>query len=438
MKRFLRVVSAAALPALVLGACGSGTGTGTGGDPAAASTGGAASAAASVVNADDCADPEGAKAPITGTLKVGWSAPTSGPLADAVGNVIEGMKARFAVENAKGGIGGVKLEVVVKDDAFNPERAKANVGELIQKEGVHVLETFGSGQVDAIADDQNDACVPLLFAQASVPAYRDIEKFPWTTEYLPSADVEMGVVVESLKKKYPNGAKIALAANQTESGQGIANGLKKAIEGTGFTIAAEAPLTDPRTAASSLKSSGAPILVNAGVTTDCLALTQAIGRVGWKPETVIQPSNCADGATLYAPAGDAADGQQILRWLKDPANAAFADDAAVKEYLQLSAANGADSPTNSYTVNGWAIADLMVDDFTRAAKLEGGLSRVSIMQAARTQNYQPPMFIDGISFTMSPTQAYGVLAFQPFTWKAADKAFAVGGDVIDISSQYDK
>ena len=65
MKRFLRVVSAAALPALVLGACGSGSGTDTG-STEAESTGGAASAAAAVVKADDCADPEGAKAPITG------------------------------------------------------------------------------------------------------------------------------------------------------------------------------------------------------------------------------------------------------------------------------------------------------------------------------------------------------------------------------------
>lgn len=427
MKRLATVATFVAASTLVLSACGSSSSDSDGG-----------ASAAGVVSADDCADPDAATAEITGTLKVGWTAATSGPLADAVGNVIEGMKARFAVENAAGGIDGVKIDVVVKDDAFNPERAKVNVGELIQKDKVDVLDTFGSGQLDAIADDQNDACVPLLFGQASVPAYRDIENFPWTTEYLPSADVEMGVVVESLKKKYPNGAKVALAVNQTESGKGVADGFTKAVKGTNLEIVAEEPLTDPKTAASSLKASNADVLVDAGVTTDCLALSQAIGRVGWKPDTVIQPSNCADGATLYEPAGDAADGQQILRWLKDPANVEFKDDAAVTSYLKDSAANGADSPLNSYTVNGWAIGDLMVDNFKRAAESKDGLSRLAIMQAARTQDYQPPMFIDGVKFKMSPTQAYGILAFKPYTWNAKGKTFEGAGDVIDISDDYDK
>ncbi|MDP1165151.1 hypothetical protein, partial [Klebsiella pneumoniae] len=91
---------------------------------------------------------------------------------------------------------------------------------------VDVLGTFGAGQLNAIADDQTTACVPLLFAQAGMPEFRVIEDFPWTTEYLPDPGVEMEVVVESLKKKYPNGANVALATNQTESGQGIANGFE--------------------------------------------------------------------------------------------------------------------------------------------------------------------------------------------------------------------
>ncbi|SDH15552.1 ABC transporter substrate-binding protein [Klenkia brasiliensis] len=430
MRRTTRVATAA-LAALLLGACGTNTGASDDG-----TDGGDTADAASVVTADDCADPDAATAEITDTLKVGWSAPLSGPLADAVGNVIAGMEARFAVANDEGGIDGVQLEVVTRDDAFNPERAKANVGELIQSEGVDVLDTFGSGQLSAMADDQTDACVPLLFAQASVPAYRDVEQYPWTTEYLPSAEVEAQVVVESLTAQYPDGATVAMAVNQSESGQGIADAYRDAFEGTDFELVGEAPLTDPNTAASTLKATGAQILVDAGVTTDCLALTNAIGRAGWAPETVIQPSNCADGATLYAPAGEAADGQQILRWLKDPANPAFADDPDVQQYLEQAQANGADDPTNSYTVNGWVIADLMVDVFTQAADSEDGLSRLSIMQAARTQDYAPPMFIDGISYQMSPTQSFGILAFEPYTWNAAAAEFESAGDVVDISSRY--
>ena len=163
-------------------------------------------------------------------------------------------------------------------------------------------------------------------------------------------------------------------------------------------------------------------------------MSQAIGRVGWKPDTVTMPSNCADGDTLFAPAGDAADGQQVMRWLKDPEGAAFADDEDVKSYLADSKANGASMPENSYTVNGWAIGDLMVDIFKRAAESDDGLSRLSIMQAARTQDYHPSMFIEDIKYRMTPEKSTGIAAFQPWLWNAGDKGWDIGGDVIDISS----
>ncbi|MEO3786826.1 ABC transporter substrate-binding protein [Actinocorallia sp. B10E7] len=408
---------------LLLSACG------TGGSSDEENTG----ASGEIVSAADCADPKAAAEKITGTLKVGWSAPLSGPLAAAVGAVIDGMRARFAVANEAGGVNGVKLEIISKDDAFNPEKAKANGLELIQKDGVHVLETFGAGQVNAMADDQNEACVPLLFGQASVPQYKDAKNFPWTTEYLPEGGVEMKAVVEQLKKKYPDGVEVALAANQTESGQSYANGFKAAIKGTNITIVKEAPLTDPNAAVTTLKESGAKVLVDAGVTTDCLALTQAVGRSGWKPETFVQPANCVDGATLYAPAGDAADGQQIMVWLKDPGNALYKDDQAVKEYLSNAEKHGVKAPLNSYTVNGWAIGDLMVDAFTKAAASSDGLSRIGIIKAARTQSYAPPMFIDGVKWTMSVENSLGISGFKPFTWSASKKTFEAGGDVIDIS-----
>jgi branched-chain amino acid transport system substrate-binding protein len=350
--------------------------------------------------------------------------------------VIQGMKDRFAVENAAGGISGVKLEVVARDDAFDPAKAKANVAQLIQSDKVDVLDTFGSGQVDAVADDQNAACVPLLFAQAGVPTYRDVSNFPWTTEYLPSADVETAFDVELLKQKYPNGAKVAIAENQTESGKGLSDGFKKALQGTNFQLVGEAPLTDPAAAATTLKATGAQVLFDAGVTTDCPALTTAMGRAGWKPDTVIQPSNCVDGNTLYKPAGAAADGQLLPVWLKNPASPMYASDPGVVDYLAKEKAQNNQAPTNSYTVNGWVIGDLMIDVFKKAAASADGLSHAGIMEAARNQDYQPPMFIDGIHFKMTPTASYGIMAFRPFQWSASDAQFKPFADVIDISGKY--
>ncbi|MEU7868725.1 ABC transporter substrate-binding protein [Dactylosporangium sp. NPDC049140] len=424
---------AAATATLLLAACSNAN---SGDDPEPAASGASAAAGAWKAPTQDCDDPAAATKEISGTLKVGWSAALSGPLAGAVGAVLQGMKDRFAVENAAGGINGVKLDVVTRDDAFDPAKAKANVGQLIQSDKVDVLDVFGSGQLDAVADDQNAACVPLLFAQSGVPTFRDVKSFPWTTQYLPSADVETAFDVELLKKKYPNGAKVAIAANQTESGKGLADGFKKALQGTNLELVKEVSLADPAAAATTLSASGAQVLFDAGVTTDCPALSTAIGRSGWKPETFIQPSNCVDGNTLYKPAGAAADGQLVPVWLKNPASDLYASDPGMTDYLaKLKAQNNA-APTNSYTVNGWVIGDLMIDVFKKAASSPSKLSHAGIMEAARTQEYQPPMFIDGIKWKMAPTAPLGILAFRPFQWDATAVAFKPFGDVIDISGKY--
>jgi len=434
MRRHQYVVAAFAATTLLLGACSNANSD----DKATPGGPGAGSAAAGAWKAPtaDCTDPAAATKEITGTLKVGWSAALSGPLAGAVGNVLQGMKDRFAVENAAGGINGVKLDVVTRDDAFDPAKAKANVGQLIQSDKVDVLDVFGSGQLDAVADDQNAACVPLLFAQSGVPTFRDVKNYPWTTQYLPSADVETAFDVELLKQKYPNGAKVAIAANQTASGKGLADGFKKAIEGTNLTLVKEVSLADPAAAATTLSSSGAQVLFDAGVTTDCPALSIAIGRSGWKPETFLQPSNCVDGNTLYKPAGAAADGQLVPVWLKNPASPLYAADAGVTDFAAKVKAANNPAPTNSYTVNGWVLGDLMIDVFKKAAASQSKLSHAGIMEAARVQEYQPPMFIDGIKWKMAPTAPLGILAFRPFQWNAAETQFKPFGEVIDISSKY--
>jgi branched-chain amino acid transport system substrate-binding protein len=424
-----RYVVAAFAATLLLGACSNAN---SGNEPEAT---GSAAAGGWKAPVGDCDSPAAATKEISGTLKIGWSAALSGPLAGAVGAVLQGMSDRFAVENAAGGVNGVKLEVVTRDDAFDPAKAKANVGQLIQSDKVDVLDVFGSGQLDAVADDENAACVPLLFAQAGVPTFRDVKNFPWTTQYLPSADVETAFDVELLKQKYSNGAKVAIAANQTKSGKGLADGFKKALQGTNFELVKEVLLADPAAAATTLSVSGAQVLFDAGVTTDCLALSIAVGRSGWKPETFIQPSNCVDGTTLYKPAA-AADGQLVPVWLKNPASPLYASDPGVQDYLaKLKAQNNA-APTNSYTVNGWVLGDLMVDVFKKAAASQSKLSHAGIIETARVQEYQPPMFIDGIKWKMTPNAPLGILAFRPYQWNAAEAQFKPFGDVIDISSKY--
>ena len=60
----------------------------------------------------------------------------SGPNRDLGLNMVEGMRTCFAAVNAEGGIHGRRLELVVLNDGYEPERARANMVELLEERNV--------------------------------------------------------------------------------------------------------------------------------------------------------------------------------------------------------------------------------------------------------------------------------------------------------------
>jgi branched-chain amino acid transport system substrate-binding protein len=332
------------------------------GSASASGTGGKASGFK--VSTSDCTDAAAATKKVTDTWKIGYSAPLSGPVAGVVTYALDGYKARIAAENAKGGINGVKIDVTYKDDAYTPDKAKANVTQFLQSDHVDSLITFGSGPVGAIADDQNAACVPLLYPSSSVQKYRDISQYPWTVQYLPAGDAEARYDVGVIKAKFPDGAKVGIAENQTASGKGESQSFQDAAKGTNLTISVVAPSTDPNAAATQLAAAKVDVVYDAGITTDCGPLVQAMGRIGFTPKLVVNPSNCAD-ATAYIAAGAAADGNVIPSYLKNPADPALAADPGV--VLYLSQVTTADK-NNAIAVSGWLEADLTINTSSGSAR----------------------------------------------------------------------
>ena len=431
--------------ALIAAACGSsakstanagGTATTATTATSSASTspgGGSGSGSAYKISTSDCTGPNVTKK-ITGKLTLGWSGPFSGPIAPFAGAVVQGAKDRFTVANEAGGVSGVKLAVEQKDDQFNPAMSKTNFDQFISQGNVQVATLFGSGNLAAVAADQNLACLPTLFVNATDNTYRDIAKYPWTTEFLPANNVEEGAEAKVIEDSFPGQSQItiAVAEDQTGSGASYVDGLKAAIAGTNMKIVATAPLTDPNAAAISLKASNADVLFDAGVVPECLAMTQAVAKVGWKPKLFVQTSNCGSAQLMFQPAGAAADGQKLVFWEKDPGNPLYANDPGWTSYVSEAKSVDTQAQTgNTYYETGWMIADMMVNVFQTAAASSLGLSQAGIMQAARNQDYQPPLFINGIRWVMNADEAYGIMKMQPLVYKASTGSFALDGSLID-------
>jgi ABC-type branched-subunit amino acid transport system substrate-binding protein len=73
------------------------------------------------------------------TIRIGQSAVFSGLSADLGNEVRDGITAHFAEVNRGGGVLGQKLELVQRDDGYEPDRAAANTLELLDKEKCFAL-----------------------------------------------------------------------------------------------------------------------------------------------------------------------------------------------------------------------------------------------------------------------------------------------------------
>jgi branched-chain amino acid transport system substrate-binding protein len=105
----------------------------------------------------------GATAGVTkDTIKVGQWGPQTGPAA-LWGSVARGTRAYFEMINAAGGIHGRKLELLIRDDAYQPPRTKAAVMELVEKEGVFAfVGGLGTGTGMAVKDYLAQKKIPWI------------------------------------------------------------------------------------------------------------------------------------------------------------------------------------------------------------------------------------------------------------------------------------
>jgi|ERR1700677_1374630 branched-chain amino acid transport system substrate-binding protein len=73
------------------------------------------------------------------TVKIGFAGPMTGPVS-AFGHEIErGMDVAVEAINAKGGVRGRKLEVVIRDDEFDPVKTVTAYRDLIERQDVVAL-----------------------------------------------------------------------------------------------------------------------------------------------------------------------------------------------------------------------------------------------------------------------------------------------------------
>lgn len=390
------------------------------------------------VDTSECRGSDDPDAPITGTVQIGSVMPLSGGVAAAFSSIRDGFDAYLAYARDAGlFVGYPDVALTVADDQYNPALTPAAVDGLLDA-GTDLLSgTIGAANNLAVRETLNERCVPQLNVLNRSPEWGDVASFPWTTGLLVPYSIESEAYAAKLGELYPDGATVGLLMVNNEVGQVYADAFARAATAHGLSIidvqAVDPTDTNPPTGqVSHLAETQPQVVVTVPIGAGCISfLTEiAAARVQhaeWAPAVVLA-NTCATGPILAA-AGSAADGVYTSTDLLDIADPAVQDVPAVASYVAFMESIGKGAAVVS-AAPGWTTGEVTVAILNQAAASPGGLTRASIIDAARNLELRPSLARDGVVLASSGVDdPYLAETLQVVQYHAATATFTDIGEL---------
>jgi ABC-type branched-subunit amino acid transport system substrate-binding protein len=391
------------------------------------------------VDLENCVDPDAATAPIEGTVKIGSAMPLSGGVAAAAfAPVKDGFEAYIAYANENNLLDGYTIELGIEDDQYNAELTPGAVAAQIDAGANLFAGILGTPNNAAVKQQLNDECIPQLNALTGSPSWGDVENFPWTTGLLVPYTVESKVYAAQIASDFPDGSTAALFHVSNEFGEIYAEAFKEEAEGAGIEIVGEETIeaTDQAPPVSQITNIAAlapDVIMAVPLGAQCITFLTEVANAkaanpAWEPVVYIT-NTCASSLILGA-AGPAADGLVTSSNGIDVTDPANAEVPAVAEYLAFMEAQGK-ADVAATAVAGWTTGEITIAILAQAAASEGGLTRASIIEAARNFTYEPSLGAAGVSYTSQGVEdPFLAQSLVVRTYNATTGTFTDVGDLI--------
>jgi len=223
-------------------------------------------------------------------VTIGWNTPLSGPAA-LWGVTGLGGKAWLDYINDQGGIHGRKINVILKDDGYNPARALANLQEM-KNEVFAVTALLGTAVVHACRDFFPENNMPLINAYGNTRMFEDYPKDKLRYIFVSYPDYQdEGEFLTKWAYKNLGSRKFAIFYQNDDYGKlgwlGMANGVGK-VSGAETVAAVPYGITERALSAHALKlkESGADtILLYTSPVHGPLVLKE-MAKVGYRPKVL--------------------------------------------------------------------------------------------------------------------------------------------------------
>ena len=237
---------------------------------------------------------------------LGISAPLSGPAA-AWGSISLAAEAWAAHVNGLGGVNGRKLRVIVKDDAYNPGQAVANVNEM--KDSVFALVLLlGTAVLNANRETVAESGIPTVWPLGNPQVFASMPKEKVRSVFMVYPDyMDEGAFLVAQAAKLEHAKKVAVFFQNDDFGKGGLEGVRRGAKSASVQISAEVPYEvadrELGTQALKLKESGADAVVLYSTATHGAAIVKEMAKVGYRPK-IFASFPLGDRSVMYRLLGD--------------------------------------------------------------------------------------------------------------------------------------
>jgi branched-chain amino acid transport system substrate-binding protein len=339
-------------------------------------------------------------------IMIGETAPLSGPVS-GYGVVAKAGLAYFAMINARGGVNGRKIKLILADDGYNPAKTVEQVRRLVEEDHVLLLYApVGTATNLAVRKYLNARKIPQILLASGVPAWNDPSRYPWSMAGLPSYVTEAQEYARYILAHRPNG-RLAVLYQDDDFGRAYLKGLREGLgdKAKNIVVATQSfEVTDPTVDSQiiSLADSKADMFLYAGTSKQAVQALKEAAKLGWHPLKFVS-SIASSIERTYVPAGNAASQGTISSTVfLDPKNPAFHDNKGLRDYLHwVTQYDPQGDPYETLNVAAYVEGELFVHILRNCGD---DLTRKNVMwQAAHLNDVAVPMLWPGVTVSSSPT-----------------------------------
>ena len=340
-------------------------------------------------------------------IKLGQTMPYSGPVS-ALSALGKAELAYFDMLNTSGGVKGRKIKLISLDDGYNPAKTVEQTRALVENENVLALfSSLGGATNGAIHKYVNDKKIPHLFIASNLMRWADPEHFPWTIQSIRAPFyLEGQVYARYILRVHPK-AKIAILYFHEDTAKDYLAGFKSVLgDKAASMIVSEAThdFNDPTVDSQivTLKASGADTLLTLAGPKHAAMAIRKVYDIGWRPLQIVPFFASSIGAVLKPAGLEKSIGLISSAVAKDPSDAQWRDDPAVKDYLAWARTWYPNGDLMAWdNVVGYSKGQLMAEVLRRC---DDDLTRENLLrQATHIKHLQLPMMLPGITIDLSPS-----------------------------------